>query len=277
LALESPAWTRGSEGAADPKRLRQLRPDLDEGVLDTLERGLSLDRGARFPNARAMYDAWATGPVALPDELGRWISRLCTNDIRQDRSLPPGSAAATRTVAGRLGTRATRWSAVALALGLAVTGVAVARLPAETPPPAPEPVVRRVTAPVTLEPSPEPAPAAAPPAPPVSAAPVVSALAPTPAAVVAPVPARPRRVSGPSPAVAGKAKVRVGYLTADATPWAAIFLGDRELVQTPVSRYPLPVGEHLLTFRNPALKTQTQRRVRISEGKVSSVLVDLTR
>jgi hypothetical protein len=69
---------------------------------------------------------------------------------------------------------------------------------------------------------------------------------------------------------------RVGYLSADAKPWAAIYLGGQQLERTPMSRYPLPAGEHLLVFKNPDLGKETRRRVLIEEGKEATLRVDFT-
>jgi hypothetical protein len=72
----------------------------------------------------------------------------------------------------------------------------------------------------------------------------------------------------------GDELLRVGYLTADAKPWAAIFLEGQQIDRTPLSRYPLSIGEHVLVFKNPELRKEVTRRVTIEEGKVATVRVD---
>ena len=67
--------------------------------------------------------------------------------------------------------------------------------------------------------------------------------------------------------------MRVGYLTADASPWAEVSLEGRVLDRTPFVRYPLPVGKHTLVFRGPSGETR-ERLVSVSEGKLTSVRVD---
>lgn len=68
---------------------------------------------------------------------------------------------------------------------------------------------------------------------------------------------------------------KVGYLTAEAQPWAWIVLGGRTLDRTPLNRYPLAPGEYWVVFRNPTLKREERRKVRIEEGRAVSLKVDL--
>jgi hypothetical protein len=94
--------------------------------------------------------------------------------------------------------------------------------------------------------------------------------------------------SAPSPAPAAKRKVRaaararpaspteVGYLSADAVPWAEVWLGDQAIDRTPISRYPLPSGKHVLVFKNPALGKEERRTVTIAPGKTQTLQVRLT-
>jgi serine/threonine-protein kinase len=85
-------------------------------------------------------------------------------------------------------------------------------------------------------------------------------------------PSKPR--ASPSPPRGEKAesatpkKPRIGYLSADASPWASVFIDGKEIDQTPISRYPLPVGTHQLVFRNPQLGKELRRTIRIEENRV---------
>lgn len=81
-----------------------------------------------------------------------------------------------------------------------------------------------------------------------------------------PRPPRPSRPSSP-------ASLRVGYLTADAVPWAEVLLDGRLVERTPFARFPVPVGRHTLTFRGPDGRTQ-KRTVTILEGAVTPVRVE---
>jgi serine/threonine-protein kinase len=67
--------------------------------------------------------------------------------------------------------------------------------------------------------------------------------------------------------------VKVGYLTADASPWAEVLLSGRVIDRTPFVRYPLPVGKHTLVFRGPGGAVQ-ERAVSVTAGKITAVRVD---
>jgi serine/threonine-protein kinase len=67
--------------------------------------------------------------------------------------------------------------------------------------------------------------------------------------------------------------MRVGYLTADATPWAEVSLNGRVLDRTPFVRYPVPAGRHSLEFRGPDGVVRRQS-VTVTAGQTVSVRVD---
>lgn len=69
------------------------------------------------------------------------------------------------------------------------------------------------------------------------------------------------------------AAVRVGYVTADAAPWAEVLLDGKVLDRTPFVRYPLPVGRYTLLFRGPSGATQ-KKAVTVTEGAVTAVKVE---
>jgi hypothetical protein len=128
--------------------------------------------------------------------------------------------------------------------------------------------------PVVVAPPPEPEPPAI--------EEVVPVDAPTPeeaAAVRTPnrpaVAARPRTRpaqgnKGPPP---NPEPLKVGYLTADAQPWATVLLDGKPLDKTPLSRFPVPSGNHTLVFRAADGREQ-KRPVNIEEGQVQTVRVD---
>jgi hypothetical protein len=66
------------------------------------------------------------------------------------------------------------------------------------------------------------------------------------------------------------APVRLGYLTADARPWAAVLLDGREVERTPVSRFPIPAGRHQLVLRGPQGEVDA-RSIVVEEGQVVTV------
>jgi len=69
--------------------------------------------------------------------------------------------------------------------------------------------------------------------------------------------------------------VRVGYLTADARPWAAVLLDGHEVERTPLSRFPVPVGSHELVLRGPDGQREV-RELHVTEGQVVTVQADFT-
>ena len=69
--------------------------------------------------------------------------------------------------------------------------------------------------------------------------------------------------------------MRVGYLSADAEPWATVLLDGRPLDRTPLSRFPVPIGKHTLVFRSADGLEET-RPVSVEEGKVITVRLEGT-
>lgn len=78
-------------------------------------------------------------------------------------------------------------------------------------------------------------------------------------------------------AAAEPRSVEVGYVTLDATPWAWVERDGKVIDRTPISRYPLAAGQHVLVFRNDDLNKRVRRTVRVRAGQVQIVRVDLTR
>jgi eukaryotic-like serine/threonine-protein kinase len=70
--------------------------------------------------------------------------------------------------------------------------------------------------------------------------------------------------------------VRVGYLSADARPWARVLLDGKEIERTPLSRFPVPVGRHRLVFKGPSGQVDS-RSIVVKEGEVVTVRADFGR
>lgn len=102
---------------------------------------------------------------------------------------------------------------------------------------------------------------------------------PTPVGLDLRAPSPPRRPTRPRPVKvvppAPPATVRIGYLAADAVPWADVLVDGAPVDRTPFSKYPLSVGRHAITFRAPDGRTEV-RTVAISEGATSSVRVEFS-
>jgi hypothetical protein len=57
------------------------------------------------------------------------------------------------------------------------------------------------------------------------------------------------------------------------SPWAELIIEGKAVDRTPISRYPLPAGKHLLVFRNPELGKEIKRSIWVKDGKVERVWV----
>ncbi|MBK7857033.1 MAG: protein kinase [Archangiaceae bacterium] len=259
---------------AQPPRVESLRPDVGPLMAAALHRALSRAAADRFASAREMREALSDGPVASAPELGELVRRLCAKQLGafvETPSLTPSSIEggtsslpAPRTVSQPVperGSRAWLWRSVALVtvLGVAAGGWRWSR------PAAPAVVEVEAEAPVLA------APEEAAPTPELEPLPpVVAPVAPRPTA--RPVKTRPAGTSRPThpPLIE---PVRVGFLTADAAPWAEVFLDGHALDRTPLSRFPVPSGSHTVTFKSSDGR-KIERPVRIEEGQVAVVRVE---
>lgn len=182
------------------------------------------------------------------------------------------------------------WPFVALGVGLAVAVAAVvfALQPTQTPP-AQQPIVTRPPPPL-----PKPEPIAAPVVEPEPVEPL-AVLTPTPEPALAPEPVKAgttrtkkQKTKTPvekTPTVASVApnveasrppppvELKVGYLTADAAPWATVLLDGKVLDRTPLSRFPVPEGAHTLVFRAADGREKT-RPIQVEAGKVTTERVE---
>ncbi|HUQ08088.1 MAG TPA: protein kinase [Kofleriaceae bacterium] len=64
----------------------------------------------------------------------------------------------------------------------------------------------------------------------------------------------------------GSSGARGGYLTARTQPYSVVYLGSRKLGETPFAGVELPVGRHVLTFKNPGMRPVT-RTVTVKAGE----------
>lgn len=253
-------------------RIETLRDDVTPGLAAALHKALARKPEDRFAVAKELREGLADGPVATAPELAEFVLRYCSDSLAQPLQPEEPSGPGTRSVVMVTPTQLQlppqkaappkrRGPVVAIAvLTLVLSGVAWwrSREPkpaplvvtiATPPPPTPEPVpVPEVVAAVRVEEEPKPEP------------PVVVAVPPKKVT---------KRVPPPPPPAA----VRVGYLTADASPWAEVLLAGRVIDRTPFVRYPLPVGKHTLVFRGPGGAVQ-ERAVSVSAGKITAVRVD---
>lgn len=72
----------------------------------------------------------------------------------------------------------------------------------------------------------------------------------------------------------GSGGARVGYLTARTQPYSVVYLGSRKLGETPFAGVELPVGRHVLTFKNPGKRPVT-RTVTVKAGETIKLNFDL--
>lgn len=72
------------------------------------------------------------------------------------------------------------------------------------------------------------------------------------------------------------ARKRYGRLTVRTRPYSVVYMGGRRLGMTPFADKSLPVGSHLLTFRNPKRRAY-KRRVRIRQGATTRLNFRLPR
>ncbi|MEW6430773.1 MAG: protein kinase [Myxococcota bacterium] len=276
------------------KPLREVRPDVSEQLAAAVERALARRPEDRFPDARALREAIVDGPVATAPELAAEVRRLCGDALvsatREEPNEGPGTRSVVVTVtptvlelpaaqvkAPRAAPPTRRWAlrlAVLTLVSLAggagawwLSADAAGRTPPVTANPAATMTPPAAPAPVEV-PRVEPAPAGTDVA--VETAPgAAEDDRAKPPPVVAKAALRPRAPKGPKPPAA----LRVGYVSADAVPWAEVLLDGRLLDRTPFARYPLPVGRHVLVFRGPDGREQ-QRTVTVTEGGTSTVRVE---
>lgn len=101
-----------------------------------------------------------------------------------------------------------------------------------------------------------------------------------------PIPATPRPVSTravaqtpapPRPTPTAVASVAgAGFLTVNARPWVQVYVGNKLVIaETPLRRYKLPAGRHVVRFSNPTAKFSAERVVEITADSERSIFVDV--
>ncbi|MGV3620855.1 MAG: protein kinase domain-containing protein [Archangium sp.] len=255
--------------------VRALREDVSPRMAAALTKALSRKPTERFETAKQFREAFVDGLVATTPELAEFVRKIC-GDVSKpmldavDESgpgatksvitvtptrlkLPAVEAAAPEAKKGRAGLI----SAVVVVVLLISGGGAwwLTRVPEVVAQPP------KIEAPVVVAPIVED-----------EAEPEVVA----PVAAIEPEPT-PKKTRGPvrrKPLVAPQpAAMRVGYVTADAAPWAEVMLDGKLLDRTPFVRYPLPAGKHTLVFKGPNGATE-KRVVSVAEGAVTAVRVE---
>jgi eukaryotic-like serine/threonine-protein kinase len=283
-----PATIDAVRSASLPDPL-QLRPDLSLAMAGALVQGLSRDVEQRFKTARALAEALMDGPIARPQELGDYVQAYCPRQLSVFQSVAKGpsgksplAVSTTRELIRPLASGAKAgellghsWKrygyGVLLTMAILLTAASIWSVARGLP------FWRsRVSAPppVTVK---ETLPAAAVPAMPVNDPVMATALAPQTesesekgTAPLAPI----AKAQRPEP-IARKTG-GIGYLSADATPWAVLSIDNREVDETPISRFPIAAGRHLLMFRNPESGKKVERSVRVQQGKILTIRINLT-
>ncbi len=284
---------------------REIRSDVTPGMEAALLRALSRDPGDRFPDMTSFRRAFVDGPVAGAPELAAHVLEVNApfkDTLRRTASpISPGTRShvvhVTRDSAsvpssGRRRRRLPPWS-LALGAGLATVAVsafgwgAFHRRQSDD---------GRIEAPAALAPREEslgvpstltgtnPTPPAVPPVADAPSDPVTERPEPRPPPTGEPArggegrpePALPRSKTKPARLDPPPTETRaVGYLTADAEPWADVLVDGVAIDCTPFSQFPLPVGPHVITFRAPDGQV-VERQVTISDGASTTLKVDFS-
>ncbi|MBE2250136.1 MAG: serine/threonine protein kinase [Myxococcus sp.] len=262
----------------NPPPVRQARPDASPQMEAALARALAGRPDDRFPDATTFRKAFLDGPVASAPDLADHLT-LVLAPFRgalggDEASDGPGTRSQVLRVTRNVSADETpveqprRWPvAVAVLLGVVTVAGVVAGVMRREPAP--------LAAPVTVvEPPPPTTPAPDPVAEPPPAGEEPPAVAPESGPMPAEKLRRPVSVtSKPKGARPTATALRIGYLAADAVPWADVLVDGARVDRTPFSRYPLPVGRHQVTFVAPDGRKQ-QKSIAISEGATTSVRVE---
>jgi serine/threonine-protein kinase len=253
------ATLRAVEGEPLPP-LTDYRPEFPDELVEAVARGAEKEPARRFPSALAFRDALPFPPAGAPQALGELVAELCHGHLKvlEDKTalaldFMTQADTGSGTIKPRLWPRVAVFAG-AVGVGLAAAAWAVPRwsrpdfTPLPPSPPAPQLALPPVEKPLGIDltrADPPPSP------PPVVAHEHVASKA------------RPKPVA------------EVGYLTIDAQPWASVYLGNKLLGETPISRFPVEAGTFDLKFANPELDKVVHRRVRVDPGKDTLVRVSL--
>lgn len=263
--------------------LASLRPSVSEQMSAAVMKALARTPAGRFQDATAFRKAFVDGPVASAPELAEHLQSVLGGPAvaveAEGHETRSQVLRVTRIVSGEHAAEVTDRHERRTVLPFVAGGgavVALLGLLAFIAWPEPPPEVRReiIASPV------------APPRP-VELSPVVEGDPGKPPEPVEPKPTtapepKPREaaVVKPSSKRLGKAEpklvespaLQIGYLAADAEPWAEVLVDGARVDRTPFSKYPLPAGKHELTFRSPDGREE-KRQVTLSQGKTTSIRV----
>ncbi|MBM4783080.1 MAG: serine/threonine protein kinase [Archangiaceae bacterium] len=258
-----------------PAPVRQHRPDVSVQMESALQRAMARKADQRFADATSFRKAFIDGPVASAPDLAEHLRLLVLPraGAPEEPSSPVGTKSQVLRVTHSISVDVTPtpqrplwpvWLAASLAVvvaaGLSLGALrqplhtpnveAVNEAPPPSPPLATPPPLAIVEPPAPVEPVTTPEPAARKPDQPRS------------------VPSRPK----PTPAPTG---LQIGYLAADAVPWADVVVDGARVDRTPFSKYPLPAGRHEVLFTAPDGRSQV-KSITIAEGTVTSLRVDFS-
>lgn len=271
------------EGKVEP--IESLRQDVTPGLADALRKALSRKPEERFASAKAFREALVDGPVATSPELAEFVLSHCSEALEtaEGEELAEGTRSVITVTPTQLELPAQQlapppparsWSRgkalVAVAALLLISGLSWGVYTSQQPKTEAPLTIAAVVEPPRVAPKPKPVEVAQPkldPDPPIPAPedpkPEPPSVRPVPVVVAK----RPTPVKQPLPAV------KVGYLSADASPWAEVMLGGKLLDRTPFAKFPLPAGKHTLLFKGPGGETK-KRTVTVNEGAVTAVRVE---
>ncbi len=292
---------------AEAPRLDTLdlsRP-VDVVVADIVADLLAKDPAARPASASAVRDRLLQVAIerGLDDGLRRIVARAVRQSPRRELSpIAPDVRRRTQRVTGmatadtvrrmpgettgRRGLAAAGLVGLVLAVGVTL---AVAVAPSwSAGPPAPAPVVVPPPPPSAPSPSlPAPAPAPAPSPSPSPSPSTVVAPSPSPSPLPSPTPSpRPRPAPSspstpspspsPSPAPSPAAVAGVGHLSITSEPWGRVVVdGVVVAKETPLVRYAVPAGHHVVVVENPVLGLKKTVPITIAPDEHARRFVDL--
>ncbi len=267
-------------GAIDPRAdlfglgqtLLTLTSELPKPLGAVLRQLIATDPAARPASAAAFLQQWQQaasecGVVASPAALCHNVERpAAVNSHRMDEhlssliqgALQPTATATPTAAPQRLGLSLPR----GLVIVLAVSGITAAAWfygmrANPVIPPLPTPQIKPASPPLAaLPPPPPPAPL------------------PPPAVLSSPHPLAAR--ARPSPIEAAPSK-RLGVVSLNAIPWAAVSLDGRPLGNTPLKRLELNEGRHVLLLVHPPRGLRREVVVEVSADSRETLLVDLQR
>jgi eukaryotic-like serine/threonine-protein kinase len=281
--------------------IRTVRPEVSPQMEAALTQAMARRPEQRFADATSFRKAFIDGPVASAPDLAEHLA-LVTAPFRAPQSTEggdegPGTKSQVLLVTHSVSAEVTpvptspRWPIAIAVLLMVVTFVGVSaglsrkKLEAQQ---VAQPIVAAEPGSRLADAGPAVAEAVAPPDPatvamgeqpaitdpPVSVGETVVERGTEPRRPVRPLP-KPKVNRPPPPPTPPPAALRIGYLAADAVPWADVLVNGARVDRTPFSKYPLPVGKHQVTFRAPDGRTQA-RSIAITEGATTSLRVEFS-